>query len=104
MRRPCAPYGGGGHGARALLRRWAHLSGRPGRLGDREPAMSTVDLSTRLGGLSLPSPVMVASGCGGTGRDLTRFGSFTRVGAFVTGSVTREGSGGRALPRFVEVP
>lgn len=66
--------------------------------------MSAVDLSTRLGGLRLPSPVMVASGCGGSGRDLGRFGSLAMVGAFVTGSVTREGSGGRALPRFVEVP
>jgi dihydroorotate dehydrogenase (NAD+) catalytic subunit len=63
-----------------------------------------VDLTTMLAGVLFTSPVMVASGCGGRGRDLSRFCDLSEVGAFVTPSVTREGSAGAPLPRTVETP
>ncbi len=63
-----------------------------------------VDLTTMLAGVLLSSPVMVASGCGGAGRELSRFCDLRELGAFVTPSVTRDGSPGAPLPRTVEVP
>jgi dihydroorotate dehydrogenase (NAD+) catalytic subunit len=63
-----------------------------------------VDLTTSVAGIDLRSPIMTASGCGGDGRDLAAFCDLSALGAFVTSSVTRDGSGGRALPRFVETP
>lgn len=63
-----------------------------------------MDLSVAIGDRTLRSPVMTASGCGGDGRALARFGDLTALGAFVTASVTRDGSGGRPLPRLVETP
>jgi dihydroorotate dehydrogenase (NAD+) catalytic subunit len=63
-----------------------------------------VDLTTTLGGTTLSNPVMTASGCGGNGPELARFCDLGELGAFVTPSVTRDGSGGRPLPRMVETP
>ncbi len=63
-----------------------------------------IDLTTMLADVMFSSPVMVASGCGGRGRELSRFCDLTEVGAFVTPSVTREGSPGAPLPRTVETP
>jgi dihydroorotate dehydrogenase (NAD+) catalytic subunit len=63
-----------------------------------------VDLTTMLADVLLTSPVMVASGCGGSGRELRQFCDLSEVGAFVTRSVTREGSAGAPLPRTVETP
>jgi dihydroorotate dehydrogenase (NAD+) catalytic subunit len=63
-----------------------------------------IDLTTMLADVMFSSPVMVASGCGGTGRELSRFCDLTEVGAFVTPSVTREGTAGAPLPRTVETP
>lgn len=47
-----------------------------------------VDLSVRLGPCELPTPVLVAAGCGGRGPELARFQNLGHVGAFVTASVT----------------
>ena len=58
-------------------------------------AAGRVDLTTMLADVLFTSSVMVASGCGGTGRELSRFCDLTEVGAFVTPSVTREGSAGQ---------
>ncbi len=67
-------------------------------------AEGPVDLTTMLAGAVLASPVMTASGCAGSGRELSQFCDLAELGAFVTPSVTRDGSGGRPLPRFVETP
>jgi len=63
-----------------------------------------VDLTTVLADTLLSSPVMTASGCAGTGRELAGFCDLAGLGAFVTPSVTRDGSGGRPVPRTVETP
>jgi len=67
-------------------------------------AVTGVDLTTVLAGVMFTSPVMVASGCGGRGPELSQLCDLTEVGAFVTPSVTREGSAGAPLPRTVETP
>ncbi|TDC49283.1 dihydroorotate dehydrogenase [Actinomadura sp. KC345] len=59
---------------------------------------------TTLGPLELPNPVMTASGCGGTGRELAQFFDLTRLGAFVTTSVMAQARAGRPTPRVTETP
>jgi len=50
------------------------------------------------------NPVLTASGCGGTGRDLAAYGELRGLGGFVTRSVTRLARPGSAAPRLVESP
>jgi dihydroorotate dehydrogenase (NAD+) catalytic subunit len=59
---------------------------------------------TALGALELPNPVLTASGCGGTGRELAQFFDLTRLGAFVTTSVMSQARAGRPTPRVTETP
>lgn len=59
---------------------------------------------TTLAGLVLPSPVLVAAGCGGTGRELEPYGGLAGLGAFVTRSVSLDPSPGADAPRVVETP
>ena len=49
-------------------------------------------------------PVLVASGCGGTGRELAAYGDLAGLGGFVTGSITLQPRSGAAPPRLVETP
>jgi dihydroorotate dehydrogenase (NAD+) catalytic subunit len=57
-----------------------------------------------LAGLTLPSPVLVASGCGGTGRELAAYADLSALGGFVTRSITVTARPGGAMPRIVETP
>ncbi|HEU4513960.1 MAG TPA: hypothetical protein VFR87_12720 [Nocardioidaceae bacterium] len=66
--------------------------------------MSTPDVSTTLGELTLANPVMVAAGCGGTGRELEPFVDLDGLGGFVTRSVTLDPRAGNPPPRAVETP
>ena len=52
----------------------------------------------------LKNPVMVAAGCGGTGRELAPYVDPARLGAFVTRSLTIAPRAGNAPPRIVETP
>jgi dihydroorotate dehydrogenase (NAD+) catalytic subunit len=61
-----------------------------------------IDLSVRVGGLTLANPVMPASGTFAEGLD--RVMDFNRLGAFVTKTITRELRAGNPLPRVVERP
>ncbi len=61
-------------------------------------------MSVELAGLTLPTPVLVASGCGGTGRELEPFGALDVVGGFVTRSITVTARPGGPSPRIVETP
>lgn len=63
---------------------------------------TNVDLSVRVGGLSLRNPVMPASGTFADG--LERVMDFNRLGALVTKTITRELRDGNPLPRVVERP
>jgi len=59
-----------------------------------------VSVDLRLGG----TPVMVASGCGGTGRELGPFLDLASLGGFVTRSITRDPRKGTPGVRIAETP
>lgn len=54
--------------------------------------------------LGLRGPVLAASGCGGTGRELSAYTDLAALGGFVTRSITLNGRPGAAAPRIVESP
>jgi len=62
------------------------------------------DLTTRLGTLTLPNPVMTASGCAANGRELHRLFDVSDLGAFVTKTVMADPRSGRPTPRMAETP
>src|SRR5919106_3748053 len=62
-------------------------------------------LSTDLGGgLVLPTPVVIASGCAGTGRELSGLVDLRKVGGLVSRSITLEPRKGTPPPRIAETP
>lgn len=66
--------------------------------------MAERTLAVDLSGLALPTPVMIAAGCAGSGRELSGLVDLRRVGAVVSRTVTvwpREGS---PTPRIAETP
>ena len=60
------------------------------------------DLRTRLGNVELPNPVLTASGCASSGRELAQFIDVSRIGAIVTKSVMLAPRAGRPTPRMAE--
>jgi len=50
------------------------------------------------------NPVLVASGCGGTGRELAVFTELESLGGFVTRSISRDPIRGGPAPRIAETP
>ena len=62
------------------------------------------ELRARLGHVELPSPVLTAAGCAGTGRELAQFIDVAKVGAIVTKSIMIEPRAGRPTPRTAETP
>jgi dihydroorotate dehydrogenase (NAD+) catalytic subunit len=63
-----------------------------------------MSLTTWLGHVELPNPVLSAAGCGGSGRELAQFFGLAKLGAFVTPSIMLEPRAGRPLPRAAETP
>jgi dihydroorotate dehydrogenase (NAD+) catalytic subunit len=63
-----------------------------------------LDGSVEIGGLRLANPVLVAAGCGGTGRELAAYGDLADLGGFVTRSLTLNPRQGGPVPRIVETP
>lgn len=61
-------------------------------------------LTTAMAGLELPNPVLTASGCGGSGKELAQFFDLARLGAFITPSVTAQPRAGRPTARLAETP
>ena len=61
-------------------------------------------MSTTVAGLVLASPVMVASGCAGTGRELAGYAPLSTYGAVVTRSITRDARPGAQVPSIEETP
>jgi len=55
-------------------------------------------------GLVLPTPVVVASGCAGTGRELSGLVDLRKVGGLVSRSITMEPRKGSPPPRIAETP
>lgn len=59
-------------------------------------------LSVDLAGLSLPTPVMIAAGCGGTGSESLGLVDLRKVGAVVSRSISQEPNKGSPTPRIAE--
>src|SRR5713101_4226400 len=63
-----------------------------------------VSLSVEFAGLKLNSPVLSASGCFGSGKEMSRFVDLGSLGAVVCKTVTREPRQGISPPRGAETP
>ncbi len=74
-----------------------------GPMPGHEPVVD-IDMSTDLAGVELPSPMLTASGCAASGRELDQFFDITRIGAVVTKSVMMQPRSGRPTPRMAETP
>ena len=66
--------------------------------------MSASDLSIDLAGLRLHNPVLTASGCFGSGEEMSRFIDLGNLGAVVCKTVTLKPRKGIAPPRGAETP
>ncbi|MCE9590324.1 MAG: dihydroorotate dehydrogenase [Planctomycetes bacterium] len=66
------------------------------------PPAAAVDLSIDLAGLKLANPMMTASGTCGYGYEYADFTDLSRLGAFVTKSITAEARKGNEAYRIVE--
>ena len=66
--------------------------------------MSKVDLSVKIGSLTLKNPVMLASGTVGYGNEIANFTDLSRIGAIVTKSVSLKPRKGNPPQRIVETP
>ncbi|WP_426566873.1 dihydroorotate dehydrogenase [Angustibacter sp. McL0619] len=64
--------------------------------------VATLDMTTRIGALTLPNPLMTASGCAAAGRELHQFFDVAELGAVVTKSVMSAPRSGRDTPRMAE--
>src|SRR5881409_3296011 len=62
------------------------------------------EMKTRLGAITLPNPVLTASGCAAAGRELHEFFDVAQLGAVVTKSITTRPRSGRPTPRMAETP
>jgi len=62
------------------------------------------DFSTRLGATTLANPILTASGCAGSGKELSQFFPLSELGAIVTKSIMLKPRSGRATPRMAETP
>ena len=63
-----------------------------------------VDMATELAGLTLPDPLMTASGCAAAGRELHQLRDVSDLGAVVTKSIMLAPRSGRPTPRMAETP
>lgn len=69
-----------------------------------ESAEVNVDMRTTLGSAAIAAPILTASGCAGTGAELSPFMDLSKLGAVVTKSVMLKARSGRATPRMAETP
>lgn len=63
-----------------------------------------MDLSTRLGPLELKTPVLVASGTYGAGREASAFVELSHIGGLIVKSMTLQPWKGKPTPRMCETP
>ncbi|MCF8260247.1 MAG: dihydroorotate dehydrogenase [Melioribacteraceae bacterium] len=66
--------------------------------------MSQVDLSVKIGKLTLKNPVLLASGTVGYGNEISNFTDLSRIGAIITKSVSLKPRIGNPPQRIVETP
>ncbi len=62
------------------------------------------DFSTAMAGARFSNPIMTASGCAGSGKELSQFFRLSELGAIVTKSIMVKPRSGRATPRMAETP
>jgi len=62
------------------------------------------DYSTSLAGAFFANPIFTASGCAGSGKELSHFFPVSSLGAVVTKSIMIKPRSGRATPRMAETP
>ncbi|GAB3597282.1 dihydroorotate dehydrogenase [Angustibacter peucedani] len=74
----------------------------PDAVGGSAVSPATVDLRTTIGAITLPNPLMTASGCAAAGRELHQFFDVAELGAVVTKSVMTQPRSGRSTPRMAE--
>ena len=67
-------------------------------------APTDVDLRVELGPLALANPIVTASGCFASGREIGQFFDIARLGAVVVKSLTLEPRAGLPVPRMAETP
>ena len=61
-------------------------------------------LAVDLGGVTLPTPAMIAAGCAGGGRELAGLVDLHRVGGLVSRTITVHPRPGASTPRIAESP
>jgi dihydroorotate dehydrogenase (NAD+) catalytic subunit len=66
------------------------------------PATASVDLTTSVGSVALPNPVLTASGTSGHGAELQPYFPLSSLGAVVVKSLSAEGWAGNPAPRVHE--
>ena len=64
----------------------------------------SINFSTSIAGKFFPTPIFTASGCAGSGKELSQFFPLTSLGAIVTKSIMIKPRSGRATPRMAETP
>lgn len=62
------------------------------------------ELTATLGPVTLPNPVLTASGCAASGQELHQFFDVAKLGAVVTKSIMVRPRSGRPTPRMAETP
>ena len=62
------------------------------------------DFSTTLGSSRFDNPILTASGCAGSGKELAQFFPLSALGGIVTKSIMLKPRSGRATPRMAETP
>lgn len=65
---------------------------------------AAIDLAVAFAGLRLDNPIVTASGCFGSGREMDRFVDVGGIGAVVVKSITKHPRKGLPTPRMVETP
>ena len=65
---------------------------------------ASFDFRTKFGSKWFPSPIFTASGCAGSGKELSQFFSLDELGAVVTKSIAIKARSGRPTPRMAETP
>lgn len=63
-----------------------------------------VNMAVVLGGVTLRSPIVAASGCFGSGKEIAQFMDLRQLGAVTVKSITLEPWQGKPVPRMVETP
>lgn len=62
------------------------------------------DYRTKFGARYFPAPIFTASGCAGSGKELSQFFDLDELGAVVTKSIAVKPRSGRPTPRMAETP